>query len=103
MRLLFFSLLSIRTTGSLLSSLPPTLRCAALLDDFLTIGCYYVSNRCNWETTAMNSQEDLDTNYHSYMLRMWRTRDGNGKQVWCASLQEPGSYHTESFGDADDL
>lgn len=51
----------------------------------------------------MRSQEDPETRYLSYMLRMWRTRDSNGKAVWCASLQEPGSHHTHSFGDADDL
>ena len=49
----------------------------------------------------MNSQEDLDPNYLSYMLRMWRARDSNGRQVWCASLEEPGSHHTESFGDTE--
>ena len=47
----------------------------------------------------MNSQEDHETRYLSYMLRMWRKRDGNGKPVWCASLEEPGSRHIESFGD----
>jgi hypothetical protein len=41
-----------------------------------------------------------DTEYMSYMLRMWRKRDGNGKQMWCASLEEPGSRHAESFEDA---
>jgi len=30
---------------------------------------------------------------------MWLKRDGNGELVWCASLEEPGSRHTESFGD----
>jgi hypothetical protein len=51
----------------------------------------------------MNSQEDPDSRYLSYMLRMWRKRDGNGQPVWCATLEEPGSHHTESFGDADAL
>jgi hypothetical protein len=51
----------------------------------------------------MNSQEDFDAGYQSYMLRMWRKRDSNGKPVWCASLEEPGSRHTESFGDASAL
>jgi hypothetical protein len=36
----------------------------------------------------------------SYMLRMWRKLDGNGKHVWCASLEEPGSRHTEHFVEA---
>ena len=49
----------------------------------------------------MNSHEDPDSGYLSYMLRMWRIRDCNGKAVWCASLEEPGSHHTENFGDAD--
>jgi len=44
-------------------------------------------------------QEESDTDYLSYMLRMWRRRDSNGEKVWCASLEEPGSRHTESFGD----
>ena len=47
----------------------------------------------------MHPQKKTDTGYLSYMLRMWRKRDGNGKAVWCASLQEPGSRHTESFED----
>jgi len=48
----------------------------------------------------MNSQADPETRYLSYMLRLWHTRDSNGKAMWCASLQEPGSHHIESFGDA---
>ncbi len=47
----------------------------------------------------MNSQDDHDTRYLSYMLRVWLKRDSKGEQVWCASLEEPGSRHTESFGD----
>ena len=47
----------------------------------------------------MNSQEDPNTRYLSYMLRIWRKRNGEGKLVWCASLEEPGSHRTESFGD----
>jgi len=47
------------------------------------------------------SQEESDTDYVSYMLRMWSRWDSKGKHVWCASLQEPGSRHTESFGDVD--
>ena len=49
----------------------------------------------------MHSREDPETRYMSYMLRMWRTRDSSGELAWRASLQEPGSGHTESFGDAD--
>jgi len=48
----------------------------------------------------MQLQQETDTGYLSYMLRMWSKRDGNGKQVWCASLEEPGSRHTERFEDA---
>lgn len=51
----------------------------------------------------MNSQEDPEAGYMSYMLRMWRKRDSNGQAVWCASLEEPGSRHTESFADASAL
>lgn len=47
----------------------------------------------------MNSQGDPETRYLSYMLRLWLKMDGNGRPVWCASLEEPGSHHTESFGD----
>jgi hypothetical protein len=47
----------------------------------------------------VHPQEDSDTGYLSYMLRMWLKRDGKGQPVWCASLEEPGSRHTESFGD----
>ena len=51
----------------------------------------------------MNSRNGPETRYLSYMLRMWRKRDGNGKPVWCASLEEPSSRLTESFGDADEM
>lgn len=49
----------------------------------------------------MHSQRkyEYENGYVSYMLRMWRKKDGNGKVVWCASLEEPGSHHTESFED----
>lgn len=47
----------------------------------------------------MHPQEDSNTGYLSYLLRMWRKRDSKGEPVWCASLEEPGSRHTESFGD----
>ena len=47
----------------------------------------------------MNAHDDSDTHYQSYMLRMWRKRDGAGQPVWCASLEEPGSRHTARFGD----
>ena len=49
----------------------------------------------------MKSRNGPETRYLSYMLRLWRKRDGNGKPVWCASLEEPGTCRTESFGDAD--
>ncbi len=45
----------------------------------------------------MHPQEDSDNGYLSYMLRMWLRRDSKGLPVWCASLEEPGSRHTESF------
>ena len=47
----------------------------------------------------MNSQEEPNSSYVAYLLRMWRKKDGSGKPVWCASLQEPGSGNIESFGD----
>lgn len=47
----------------------------------------------------MNSKEDLNSGYLAYMLRMWRKKDGSGKPVWCASLQEPGSKNIDSFAD----
>jgi hypothetical protein len=47
----------------------------------------------------MHPQKQSNSGYLSYMLRMWRKRDGNGKAVWCASLEEPGSRHTEIFED----
>jgi hypothetical protein len=65
----------------------------------LTIGCYYPRKNKEGVITIMHSQESSDTAYLSYMLRMWLKRDGNGELVWCASLEEPGSRHTESFGD----
>jgi hypothetical protein len=49
----------------------------------------------------MHSQKkhEYENGYVSYMLRMWRKKDSKGKQVWCASLEEPGSRITESFED----
>ena len=49
----------------------------------------------------MHPQQEIDTDYLSYMVRIWRKWDGNGKPVWCASLEEPGSRHTERFEDTD--
>jgi hypothetical protein len=48
----------------------------------------------------MHPHQESDTGYLSYMLRMWRKRDCNGKQMWCVSLEEPGSHHTQRFNDA---
>jgi hypothetical protein len=48
---------------------------------------------------TMHAHDDRDPGYLSYMLRMWRTRDGQGQPVWCASLEEPGSHETARFGD----
>ncbi len=47
----------------------------------------------------MNAQQDRETRYLSYMLRMWQTRDSQGQPVWCASLEEPSSHQTARFGD----
>ena len=47
----------------------------------------------------MNAPKDRDTRYLAYMLRMWRTRDSKGQPLWCASLEEPCSHQTASFGD----
>ena len=47
----------------------------------------------------MPLQEDSESGYLSYMLRMWLRRDSKGELVWSASLEAPGSRHMESFGD----
>lgn len=47
----------------------------------------------------MNVHHDHETGYLSYMLRLWRKRDGAGRLVWCASLEEPGSHQTAWFRD----
>ena len=51
----------------------------------------------------MTTHESLDPHYVSYMLRMWRKRDENGRPMWCASLEEPGSHRMEGFADSDAL
>ena len=40
-----------------------------------------------------------DSGYIAYLLRMWLRRDSDGRLVWFATLEEPGTRHTESFGD----
>jgi hypothetical protein len=47
----------------------------------------------------LSLQEDSDSGYLSYMLRMWLRRDSKGERVWSASLQEPGSRHMENFSE----
>ena len=47
----------------------------------------------------MQPREDSDTRRLSYLLRMWLRRNAQGELGWCASLEEPGSHHTESFAD----
>jgi hypothetical protein len=40
--------------------------------------------------------------YLSYLLRLWQTSDG-GKQVWHASLENPGSGERRGFASLEDL
>ena len=47
----------------------------------------------------MQPREDSDTRHLSYLLRLWRRRNAQGELEWCASLEEPGSHHTERFAD----
>ena len=52
----------------------------------------------------MHPQDDsegrrTEIGYLSYMLRIWLRRDSKGQPIWSASLEEPGSRYTESFGD----
>jgi len=42
------------------------------------------------------------TDYHSYMLRIWRTSNGE-KSVWSASLERPGSNERLGFADLEAL
>jgi hypothetical protein len=51
------------------------------------------------ETTLPNSPDDREPLYLSYLLRLWRKRDDQGRPVWCASLEEPGSHQTVRFKD----
>ena len=46
-----------------------------------------------------NSRDDREPLYLSYLLRLWRKRDDQGRPVWCASLEEPGSHQTVRFRD----
>ncbi len=40
--------------------------------------------------------------YLSFLLRMWQTND-NGRQVWRASLEQPGSGERRGFASLDAL
>jgi hypothetical protein len=40
--------------------------------------------------------------YHSYLLRMWQTRDGK-ERAWSASLEQPGTQERRGFATLDDL
>ena len=47
----------------------------------------------------MQPREDSDTRHLSYLLRLWLRRNAQGELGWCASLEEPGSHHTEHFAE----
>jgi len=40
--------------------------------------------------------------YHSYLLRLWETSDGE-HEVWRASVERPGTGERCSFADVDEL
>ena len=40
--------------------------------------------------------------YHSFLLRMWQTRDGE-RLTWCASLERPGTRERRGFATLDQL
>jgi len=40
--------------------------------------------------------------YLSYLLRLWQTSD-DGKQIWRASLESPGSGERRGFASLEDL
>ncbi len=42
------------------------------------------------------------TGYHSYLLRIWQTRDGDD-QTWSASLERPGTQERRGFATLDEL
>jgi hypothetical protein len=42
------------------------------------------------------------TDYQSYLLRLWQTRDGECT-VWHASLEHPDSRVRQGFAELDDL
>lgn len=46
-----------------------------------------------------NIPNDDEPRYLSYLLRLWRKTNNQGRQVWCASLEAPGSHRTVRFGD----
>lgn len=47
----------------------------------------------------MNAPDDGAPRYLSYLLRLWRKTDGQGRPGWCASLETPGSHQTARFRD----
>ena len=51
------------------------------------------------EARLPNPPDDSEPRYLSYLLRLWRKRDDQGRPVSCASLEEPGSHHTVRFKD----
>jgi hypothetical protein len=49
--------------------------------------------------SMMQLSDDGAPCYLSYLLRLWRKRDGQGEPIWCASLETPGSHQTTQFKD----
>jgi hypothetical protein len=45
---------------------------------------------------------DKSTRYLSYLLRLWQT-DDQGRPVWRASLESPGTHERLGFANLDEL
>lgn len=51
----------------------------------------------------MYKNQESRIDYLSYLLRLWCARDGEGRRVWRATAQMPGTSVSHTFSDLEAL